>query len=216
MPSGEYNLMSDVLSLTADQTDRGVEESDSENLHNRIFFVDAMNHNYNIIAERYHCACLMSERRLIEAYDYWQEDAKRTLQNGIGEGTKSLDHFKHASFIAFWLRRTNPVNDIKGWSPVPLVERDDVSNFYQFGNEICALMVGFQLCVFYQLGPLTGNSVVAMRSRLQNILSMRLPPELLHDFATILKHKSMSPYAIYLLYRSLFQTLVAPHDPTAG
>ncbi len=208
----DYNLLADVLSLTPEQQTGNLHDENALNLHNRQHFVDAVNYAYNEVAEQYFCRCDMSERRLIEAYDYWQEDANRTLGLGIDKKSKTLDHFKHAAFICFWLRRTNPINELRGQSPVPNDRRKSAQLFFQYGNEICALFIGLQLCLFYESGRWDEESsnVSPIGGLTDRLKLVSLPPDLLGDFAMILKHKNMSPHAIYLMYKSLFNnTLTA-------
>jgi hypothetical protein len=203
---GQYSLLSDCLAVL------GASECDGQNftLHDRVQFIEAAHYNYNEIAALYHCKCDMSARRLGEAYDYWQEDIARTLKNGIESPSETLDHFKHASFIAFWLRRMIPVNDLWNLGPVPVDRRAANENFMRFGNEICALFIGFQLCLFYEDARI--EAIIASDNSLCNrrfgkeLVKTVFPPHLMTEFSMILKHKNMSPYAIYLLYKSLFNT----------
>jgi hypothetical protein len=201
----KYNLLSDCLARPGQSQCVGQQFS----LHERVEFIEAADFNYNEIASKYHFRCIMSARRLGEAFDYWQEDAARTLASGIEGPTQGLDHFKHASFIAFWLRRMIPVNDLQNLGPVPVDQRIAYENFLRFGNEVCALFIGFQLCLFYEdarIEALNSADKDAIGRIGNKIEDTRFPPDLMTEFSMILKHKNMSPYAIYLLYKSLFNT----------
>ena len=70
-------------------------------------------------------------------------------------------------------------------------------------NEICAFLIGFRLCQYFDFEPLieeTGEIVARIRK-------VNLEAHLLQDAATLLRHKNLSPHALYLIYRSLFYRL---------
>src|SRR5438874_2876380 len=135
------------------------------------------------------------------------------FQKGIVTSV-SLDHFKHASFIAFWLRRMLPINQslvVSKYKSVPedTDANDDQKFFLRYGSELCALLIGFQICVFYEAGKTPQGAADLHPDRLQNLKNYRLPQQTIADFVMILKHKNISPHALYLLYKSLFTTLIA-------
>jgi hypothetical protein len=164
-----------------------------------------------LLASRWGCGVQLSVRRLGEAFDFWREDRTRTLAEGIATSV-TLDHFKHASFIAFWLRRMLPINQTLVVSAYKSVREDTDANddqkfFLRYGNELCALLIGFQVCFFYEVGRRRGVQPV-------HALDLRrysLPRQTIADFVMILKHKNMSPHALYLMYKSLF-TIIAPQS----
>lgn len=177
-------------------------------------FVELMIPNYNFIANRVGCEAVMSKRRLSEAHMLWQTDLARTLNEGISKATKKLDHFKHAAFLAFWLRRLNPINETQLLDEVNAVPvhlmKDPRVQFFRYGNEMAALQIGFQICLFFECArnfPKGGNvESLGGAKRIDYLRQMRFPAELLADYAMILKHNSMSPHSLYLMYRSLFAT----------
>jgi hypothetical protein len=185
-----------------------------ENLRdNREWFISCIGYNYKFLADTWGCHVLMSARRLGEAHEYWYEDTKRTLSYGVEDGTKDLDHFKNSAFLAFWLKRMVPINECQrqarvfGTDDFDLI---DVKKFILKSNEICALLIGFQICLFYEMSKLVtlnGNVVPLLPNRSERLKSIRFPPGLLADFAMVLKHKNMSPHGLYLMYRSLFTNL---------
>lgn len=69
-------------------------------LEDRDWFINCIGHNFSRLALKWDCGTIMSIRRLGEAYYLWREDYIRTLAEGITD-SQTLDHFKHASFIAF-------------------------------------------------------------------------------------------------------------------
>lgn len=178
-------------------------------------FIELIAVNYDFIAKEAGCKTVMSPRRLLEAHILWQADLTRTLNEGISKPTKKLDHFKQAAFLAFWLRRLNPINDTKlvdEDNPVPVhLMNDQRVQFYRYGNEIAALLIGFQICLVHESARAfpKGGDVRNLHGarRIEYLRRVRFPNELLKDYAMILKHKSMSPHSLYLMYRSLFATL---------
>lgn len=174
-----------------------------------------MLHNFNAIANRLGLEVEVSQRRLIEAYDFWREDVARTLHEGIGKETIQLDHFKNAAFIAFWLRRMIPINATRLVHPKyanpSTAARARRQFFLRYGNEICALLVGYQICLNYECAkiyPARDSVHPLYGDRLTYLRMTKLPEALLSDFVMILKHKNMSPHSLYLLYKSLFAQLV--------
>jgi hypothetical protein len=125
-----------------------------QKLEDRRWFIECIAANFVNLATKWGCSVSLSVRRLGETYDFWREDQGRTISEGIEE-SESLDHFKHASFIAFWLRRMLPINQttVVGRNPTQPDESADAGAdqkfFLQYGCEICALLIGFQICLFY-------------------------------------------------------------------
>lgn len=187
-----------------------------DRLCDRAFFHDAISQFYIRLAEKFGCNVDLSMRRLGEAHDYWQGDVERTLAMGTDHETTELDHFKHAAFIAFWLRRLVLINNI--WfrpedrhsaaagdtAPSPMQIQ-----FYRFGNEICALFAGFYICLAYETYAMSkrrereGNMQVIS----DGVFVREMPSHLMSEYPKLLKHKNISPHALYMLYRSLFDNL---------
>lgn len=191
-----------------------LQEEIVERLEDSQWFMKCIDYNYKLLADRWGCSVYISRRRLGEAHDFWMEDVGRTLRESMPDGTKKLDHFKNASFIAFWLRRMIPINETNRSPSHPLKPFDQkkVFQFFKHGNEICALLIGFQICLFYEASKVKpgGNNnklVMLHEDRLSYLKSMKFPPALLDDFAMVLKHKNMSPHSLYMMYRSLFTTI---------
>lgn len=182
-------------------------------LQDRSFFIKAVVSNYALAAQQVGLAPLCSERRTSEAYFYWQSDIKRTLSEGIEATTVELDHFKHAAFIPFWLRRVIPINEIR----VELPQGEDKSSlryqrrirYYKFGNELSSFLIGYKICANYEAGRIyaADSKVKPIITRLDYLKSLHLRDEFLDDFLMLIKHKSMSPYSVYMMYRSLFSKI---------
>jgi hypothetical protein len=185
-------------------------------LEDKNFFIECIAYNYRIISNKFDCDIKISKTRLGEAHSYWREDVARTLRDGIDKGTVELDHFKHASFIAFWLRRTIPINEIDKTSawflPISVLKKERRDTFFRFSNEACALFIGYHICLQYEsqmfMQQQDANVVKSIQkniTRVEYIRSFEFPNELFRDFVTILKHKSLSPYALYLMYKAMFR-----------
>ena len=146
-----------------------------------------------------------------EAYDFWNQDQARTLEKGIEDGAEGLDHFKHAWFISFWLRRLTPINvthrDVK--AAHTNAEKQDF--FLRYGKEICALLIGYEICLYYEMAAIadesTGQTIVPMTEWEAVLKKTNFTQPLLRDFAMVLKHKNMSPHSLYLLFKSLFANI---------
>lgn len=189
-------------------------------LSDRDVFVDYMIHNYYFISERLNFETEMSARRLGEAYDLWREDVTRTLAEGIRRKTVKLDHFKHAAFMTFWLRRMNPINSVRACSSDYWAKttegRDRQNLFLRYSNEICAINIGMQICINYESAKIFSNGVSVasgVGKRIDYLRSISLPTDLVEDFSMILKYKNMSPHSLYLMFKSLF-TVLRPRAST--
>lgn len=114
----------------------------------------------------------MSKKRLEECHGFWIEDIRRALNESFPTDVstspdRSLDIFKYASFLSFWLRRFTPI--VRIVFIVSLGDRvrgsllREHDRFAIFGNEIAALLVGIHLCVFHVInivrtsGNVTGS-----------------------------------------------------------
>ena len=51
------------------------------------------------------------------------------------------------------------------------------------------------------------DAIATLQTPQARFRQIEFPPALLRDFSMVLKHKNMSPHSLYLLYRSLFETL---------
>lgn len=181
-----------------------------ELLKDRDFFARAIAQFYALTAGQHGCSITLSDRRLKEAHAAWTHDCNHALQSETDKDTIALDHFKHSAFIAFWLRRSIPINDIffvaekKAEGGVPSVAQ---RRFAQYGNEIAALYAGFTVCLAYETAAMLERE--EGEDGKPHIISdaigvQSFPPYLQNEYPRILKHKSMSPHGMYMLFRSLF------------
>lgn len=184
-------------------------------LKNRDWFVNCIGHNTQVIAYEWDCHAQLSARRIGEAYDYWVDDTARTLKTRVKDAVE-LDHFKYAAFLSFWLRRRFPINETR--SILTIEERDkwklsdEQEYFLEFGNELSSFLIGFEICIYYeeQKKKSARNTISISKDSKNYLRNCTIDPGFLHDIVITMKHKSISPYGLYLTYKSLFTHLVPP------
>lgn len=180
-----------------------------ERLEDADFFIQCMSRNYAILADKWDCWVSLGSRRFREAHNFWREDVDRVKREDMPAETKQLDHFKHASYIAFWLRRMLPIyfTNARPFDSKTAVNKENVGEFFKYGNEIIALLIGFQICLFYESSRVVEHEkgiTPIYPDRAAYLRGFKFPHALLHDFATVLKHKNISPHSLYLMYKALF------------
>jgi hypothetical protein len=177
---------------------------------------------YQLMASRHGCYVTASDRRFADAHDYWIDDAERMLGQSHPD-TDTLDHFKHASIIAFWLRRLVPINDIYFGSETLAVRapggraklsQSHVTNhqahFVQYGSERCALYAGFYICLSYEVQRAETDKRGA-----ENLVILGkdpprgsdLPAQFREEYPMLLKTKNMSAHGLYMMYCALFSDI---------
>lgn len=142
-------------------------------------------------------------QRLVEAHGAWQNDLHRVEENEP-ELSEGLDHFKRCGHLVFWLRRMSPMveaidltrnlGDAEGF-PLTDHEREFRELLFGYANEYLAFDFGFQVCKFYERGKADGSA------RAQ---SLNPTVEYYRTMCHFLKYKTVSPHAIFLIYKSLF------------
>lgn len=116
-----------------------------------------------------------------------------------GEGSAEPDDFKRCGYICFWLRRAKPfvhalpARQFREGSK----ERRAQSLFCRYHNELFAFDLMFRVCAAYE-GAIRGDAAIATAS---------LDPFYLNDVCVSLTNNSVSPQSMYLIYRSLFETV---------
>lgn len=145
----------------------------------------------------------LNKVRIIDAHGAWQNDLHR-VGNNEPQLNEGLDHFKQCGHLAFWLRRMAPLVDA-----VDLTKNTadaagyDISSHEQalrdllFGypNEYLAFDLGFQVCKFYE----------AHRDNpTERAKTISLSSEYYRTMCHFLKYKTVSPHAMFLIYKSLF------------
>lgn len=185
------------------------------------FFAECMTAFAIDIGASFGCDIEVSASRLLDTYDHWQGDVNRAAsenfpENGIPLDEEiqpiELDHLKHAGFITFWIRRSVPIQNIsKQSNPIKSVSDRMMQRFYAFSNELFAVRVGLGICLSYEARIVReeiekSGKILTIDQRNQSLfISRRLSNwNLIRDYLHILKHKNISPHAIYLIYKTLF------------
>ena len=145
----------------------------------------------------------LSRHRIIEAHGAWQNDLRRVGGNepNLDDG---LDHFKQSGHLAFWIRRMSPVAgvidlthnfaDAEGY-PITGGEQAFRNLLFGYCNEYIAFDFGYQISRYYEIAK-QGGSVRAA--------GMAPPEEYYLTMCHFLKYKTVSPHALFLVYKSLF------------
>jgi len=145
----------------------------------------------------------LSMPRLVETRGAWHNDLHRVeehepnLENG-------LDHFKRCGDLAFWIRRMSPLidaydiqNNLADGAQPDLLPREARFRELLFGyaNEYLAFDFGYQFCSYYEQAKEGGSN------RAKNL---QLSEDYIRSMCHFLKYKTVSPHALFLIYKSLF------------
>lgn len=142
-------------------------------------------------------------QRLYDAHSAWLDDLQRVgdREPSLDEG---LDHFKQCGHLAFWLRRTSPIvemidstqniADAPGW-PLTDMERKFRDLLFAYHNEYLAFDFGYQICRYHEIAKSGGSSRAS---------SLVPTVDYYTTMCHFLKWKTVSPHAVFLIYKSLF------------
>jgi hypothetical protein len=141
--------------------------------------------------------------RLHDAHRAWTEDLHRVghMEPSLDQG---LDHFKQCGHLAFWLRRTSPLIDVVDTTkniadapgyPLTDSEMQFRELLFAYANEYLAFDLGYQICNYHERAKPGGSA-----------RAVNLIPSVEYYTTTchFLKWKTVSPHAVYLIYKSLF------------
>lgn len=209
-----------------------------QKLEDETYFVSALDEFYKSVAALWGCEVQMSGRRLGDAYACWMDDADRTVTHGFREAVaaaiapapKKLDHFKVASIIAFWLRRSCPINETyplsPGFSPEALrdfnIDTDrhlfddlttEQAHYLDFGNELTAIFAGFQIVLGGQISRYEQRlkerrEALRPGARLEILAGIEHSRTFLWEYPRLFKPW----HAVFMNYHSLFERLKIVHD----
>lgn len=141
--------------------------------------------------------------RIIEAHGAWTNDLHRVTANeaNLEDG---MDHFKRCGHLTFWLRRMSPLvealdltlnlGDAEG-HPLAADEKAFRELLFGYANEYLAFDFGYQFCLYYERAKPGGSQ------RAQNMV---LNEDYLRTMCHFLKYKTVSPHAVFLVFKSLF------------
>jgi hypothetical protein len=188
--------------------------------------------NAGLYADKYFCNIKPSTKRMQQAYAGYILDKDHLLNSRIHKDSVSLDHFKHAALLCYWLVKERPILEVVPKTLRRYLPEESVSKarlrslwkeFENFSDEIVAFLFGFNLCNAYQLQKVAKEiiqdraNVIKLKVSLEQQLNLQrhyeLNPILLHDTVRILHSDNLSVYSLYLYYRAIFeQGPKPPHE----
>lgn len=174
--------------------------------NNLSVFKDVVCSHLEFLLNPYQLVGDISVARINEAHHYLTRDIARISRNDFNGGRP--DHFKQAGHICYWIRRTRPVTDLAvhlystktDLSPEDAYA-DEYRLFFNYINDYLAFDLGFHLVLFYHLynkkNPLKINA------------KMFPSWDFIECTSHFLNAKNVSPHAMYLIYKALFDHLGA-------
>lgn len=173
------------------------------------WFEKALAWEYRTTASWYGCITVMSPERLLQLHDIFWDDADVGLEKNLPKGTLSLDQFKLCSYLCFWMRRIQPIREIRPLNT--LYERENwlkgeerlpflLEQFFLYGNEIVAITLAIRLVQYLNLAvAASAKSSVQILS--SDVISIDF--ESILEFSKILKHKNVSAQGINMSLQML-------------
>ena len=171
------------------------------------------------VADRYFCRITLAHRKLIPVRAGYLEDLQKIMLDS-DLGTKELDHFKHAAILSYWLCKHKPVHEVSHATIKRYDESEDISlvqrqrlwgEFDSFHDELIAFFFGFHICNSHHLQKLAAKNpsfrtYVEAQSDHFGLTRLFEPDALLlHDIVRIMHDNHMGIYALYLLYKTMFE-----------
>ncbi len=190
-----------------------------ERIEDQDWFVESIKRRSRRTAAKYSCSITFSNRRMRQVHKYFIEEIRRNIAENMPKGTITLDQYKMAAYLCFWLRRIVPIERVQftlANVERAALHRGDFSAiskqqdfFAHYGNEIAAFETGFLIALYGFDAEIKraisrqDGQVVEMSLR-ELIASVTLPAALVQEAVVTLKHKSNSPHSIYITLLSLF------------
>lgn len=174
------------------------------------WFIAAISLEYQETAASFGCGVAMSYERLIQSHDIFWHDADGGKVKNLPDGTISLDQFKLSSYLCFWLRRINPVREIRPvmalgeherWAQSTARLSPEAENFILYGNEIAALLIAVKLAQYLSLvvnAKKGGNVMATGQIGIKDINQSTAV-----EYGKILKHKNISAHGINMALQML-------------
>lgn len=175
-----------------------------DKLHDPYWFIDFIKHQYGQIFSVEKFVPEISSYQAHQAHERWVTDIERIRVNE--NGGLSLDHFKLAAHLAFWLKRFSPVAKFKQNQDLKIANvrtRDDGSYIYSYGNSQAAFLLGFRICSFWEAMKLDHTRTKADKIRPQDF-NLADHKDFLQNVSYVLADRSSSPHALFLVYKALF------------
>ena len=161
-----------------------------KDIRDKLEFQEFVRREY-VYGSAFGCLRPMLLKNIIQdAYQCYTKDTERL---GYNMPTPP-DHFKHAGFIAYWLRRHNPVYGFEGERETPSMGQEKVRDFIKkYGNVYLAFVCGYKICLYFEQGAAPAGT--EMPEPDQNYIE---------SICYLMKYKNVSPHSLGFIYRSLF------------
>lgn len=116
-----------------------------------------------------------------------------------GQSPAEPDDFKRCGYICFWLRRAKPFIEAEPARHFRAGTKEHTAQslFCRYHNELFAFDLMFRVCAAYE-GAIRESTSIA---------TAKLNVDYLNDVCVSLTNNSVSPQSMYLVYRSLFETV---------
>ena len=167
------------------------------------FFYNAIAGEACRIAQDFSCSLEINARRLFEAQDYWAWDMRSMAVTARIEGPSPAAPcaFKHAAFLTYWLRRRIFVERVRR-HPQSGCGREKTDFYSDHATELTAFLIGIRLCAYHVARK---EAKAAGRGEVVRLplLAQRIRFDIAREYAILLRHKNVSPHALYLAFRSL-------------
>lgn len=168
--------------------------------------------NCALLVRLYGCSIKLSSRKLKNFHDLYKNERQRGLDKGSPEGMVELDHLKDAAYFCFWFRRSSPIGQVhflstlgerNSW-PDGIAPADAARDlFSRYADELCAFLLSFHIVAYFEY------VVIRKEKRIPKLFitgtaEANAVYDHLQEICSMLKHKNMSPQAIYLMLKFLF------------
>jgi hypothetical protein len=171
-----------------------------ENLKDQEKFIGIIFAHYESEAAKSYLKFVISEDRIRDAHILWTRDVNRISEREYEGG--ELDQYKLAGYLCFWLRRAAPIigthrgermGQLSGGNDVIDELLKEQGFIGKYGNEYLAFDIGFKVCRNIEIWRVEGK-------RRYPVLKQKF----LNDLCEVLKTRSVSPQALYMIYHAIF------------
>ncbi len=167
------------------------------------FFYNAIAGEACRIGQDFSCSLEINARRLFEAQDYWAWDMQSmSATDRIGGPSPVVPcEFKHAAFLTYWLRRRVFVERVRK-HPRSECGQEKAAFYSDYATELTAFLIGIRLCAYHVAKRAVHATVPGDIVHLPR-LRQHIRFDIAREYAILLRHKNVSPHALYLAFRSL-------------
>lgn len=167
--------------------------------------------NCQLLARRYGCSLKISERKVRNLHDLYLQERTRGIDQGSPKSMTQLDHLKDAAYFCFWFRRSSPIGEVHFLStlgerqtwPQGIAPADASRDLFSlYADEVCAFLLSFWIVSYFEYIVIRKEPIpelpISSTAEADSVYSH------LREICSMLKHKNMSPQAIYLMLKFLF------------